>query len=338
MNGREKTNSPSPAQHQAQRACERPDPHQLSVSLMRFSFAQMAFLLALFLALPAFAVDAPFVVQAAPVNPLGSRAAPAEKGAPAGYSVAVSTDSGKSLVTQKPNKTSVKAALEATLPDLAGYFDQRPAIGSAYQNAKDTSSGGATFSSTLDGHAVRGIISVKLQDGGAKVAIVFGRADAPKSEWEKLMAAPAQQASTTAPANAGQASGAPASNAALTEYDYPDGTGSIGLPEGWTTQAQSAAGGVAIRGPANQVIFVHNAVTVQTPDSPIVLGQQRAEAQLAEMNRSLAQRYSRLNSASETHFLTAPRSPSASSSPPRRFRRMCPTQSSPSPTTPSRKH
>src|ERR1035441_8228995 len=259
----------------------------MKLTLISFPFAQMPFLLALLLA---FTADAQFVGQSAPANPLGSGATPAENSAPAGYTVEVSTGSGKSLVTQKPNIASVKAALEATLPDLAGYFGQRPAIGSAFQNAKDTSSGGATFSSTLGGHAVRGIISVKLQDGGAKVAIVFGRADAPKGEWEKLMAAPARQASPTAPANAGQAGSAPAANVALTEYDYPDGTGSIGLPEGWTTQAQSAAGGVAIKGPANQVIFVHNAVTVQTPDSPMVLGQQRADAQLAEMNRRQAQR------------------------------------------------
>ena len=229
----------------------------ISINLMRFPFAQMVFFLTLFLALLAFAVDAQLVGQSVPVNPLGLGAAPA------GYTVAVSTGPGKSLVTEKPNIASVKAALEATLPDLAGYFGQRPAIGSAYQNAKDTSSGGATFSSTLDGHAVRGIISVKLRDGSAKVAIVFGRADAPKREWEKLMTAPAQQASTTAPAKKGQAGRTSAANVALTEYDYPDGTGSIGLPEGWTTQAQSAADGVAIKGPANQVIFVHNAVTVQ---------------------------------------------------------------------------
>jgi len=146
---------------------------------MRFPFAQMPFILTLFLALLAFTADAQFVGQSAPANPLGSGAAPAENSAPAGYTVEVSTGSGKSLVTEKPNIASVKAALEATLPDLAGYFGQRPVIGSADQNAKDTSSGGATFSSTLDGHAVRGIISVKLRDGGAKVAIVFGRADAP---------------------------------------------------------------------------------------------------------------------------------------------------------------
>src|ERR1039457_5468946 len=196
----------------------------ISINLMRFPFVPMAFFLTLFLALLAFAADAQFVGQSVPVNPLGSGAAPAENGAPAGYIVEVSTGSGKSLVTEKPNIASVKAALEATLPDLAGYFGQRPAIGSAYQNAKDTSSGGATFSSTLDGHAVRGIISVKLRDGAAKVAIVFGRADAPKGEGEKLMTAPARQAITTAPPKADQAGGTSAPNVALTEYYYPDGT------------------------------------------------------------------------------------------------------------------
>src|ERR1039457_1195478 len=72
----------------------------ISINLMRFPFAQMVFFLTLFLALLAFAVDAQLVGQSVPVNPLGLGAAPA------GYTVAVSTGSGKSLVTEKPNIAS----------------------------------------------------------------------------------------------------------------------------------------------------------------------------------------------------------------------------------------
>jgi hypothetical protein len=98
--------------------------------------------------------------------------------------------------------------------------------------------------------------------------------------------APTPQASAASP----QGNDVPTANLPLTEYDYPDGTGSIGLPDGWTTQGQSAIGGVAIKGPANQVIFIHNPVIIQAPDSPAVAAQQRTDAQTAQMNQRLAQR------------------------------------------------
>src|SRR5277367_6209364 len=52
---------------------------------------------------------------------------------PAGYSVITTTDFGKALFAEKPDATSVTAALESTLPDLAKYFDARPTIKGAYE-------------------------------------------------------------------------------------------------------------------------------------------------------------------------------------------------------------
>ena len=43
---------------------------------------------------------------------------------------------------------------------------------------------------------------------------------------------------------------------ALKEYSFPDGTGSVGLAEGWTTTAQTCMGGFEIKGPADQAIYL----------------------------------------------------------------------------------
>lgn len=226
-------------------------------------------------------------------SPSSSASTPAASDLPAGYSLAASTDSGKSLVTQKPKIASVQAALMATFPDLETYFGNRPQIGSAYQDAHDSTSGGATFSATYHNQPVRGIVSCKLHDGGAAIAVVFGRTDAPKSDWEKLMKptppadAPAGQPAEAAPA-------IPVADAApaipLKEYDYPDGTGSVGLADGWTTHSQSACDPTAITGPADQIVVLHNSANVATPDSMVVRQRQR----LLDMQAQNAANYARM--------------------------------------------
>jgi hypothetical protein len=209
----------------------------------------------------------------------------ASSDAPVGYTVEVSTDTGKSLVTKKSNVTTVMAALLATFPDLQTYFGNQPTIGSAYQDAHDSSTGGATFSATYQGQPIRGIVSCKLHDGGASISVIFARTNAPKADWEKLMAAPTAQANAAAPTGAGQTGaqatvpGTPADSSkfagSLTDYSYADGTGSVGLADGWKTQSQSALDPTPIIGPADQVVMLHNSVNVSPTDSPAVLQRQR---------------------------------------------------------------
>jgi hypothetical protein len=249
------------------------------------------------------------VALVAPISILGcnktepAAAASPAADAPIGYTVAASTDSGKSLITQKSNVSTVQAALLATLPDLAAYFDAKPTIGSAYQDAHDSTTGGTTFSDTLNGQPVRGLVSCKLHDGGASIAVVYGRTDAPKADWEKLMKPPAQQADAAAPGSAAAAPGAAASPAAsvpgtpdsnpavsLTEYDYADGTGSVGLVTSWTTQSQSAIDPTVVVGPADQVVVLHNSVNVATPDSMAVRQRQRLLDMQAQNAANFAQR------------------------------------------------
>src|ERR1700722_7250394 len=101
---------------------------------MRFIFAQLGLLSAFLMAIPTLAANAPDST-----NPLSA------------YTVEVSTNCGQSLIAHKPDATTVDAALQSTVHDLAAYFGANPAIGSAFQSAKDPNSGGATFSATLNG-------------------------------------------------------------------------------------------------------------------------------------------------------------------------------------------
>jgi hypothetical protein len=231
----------------------------------------------------------PLAAPAAPANPLATGSAPGD--APAGYTVITSTASGKSIATQKPNVTRLNDAFIATFSDLATYFGTRPTLDSAVQNAKDPTVGNATFSVTLNGQNNRGIVSCKLHDGSASISIVYGQADAPKSDWDKLMAPPAPTAApapqqAAAPAQPGEVA---AANIPLTEYDYPDGTGSIGLATGWTTQSQSADDPTAVVGPADQTVMLHSSVMVMTPDSPVVAQRQRLQSQTQQMEQNMPQ-------------------------------------------------
>ena len=48
--------------------------------------------------------------------------------------------------------------------------------------------------------------------------------------------------------------GQPLAGVPMHEYAFPDGTGSIQLPEGWKTSAQTCIHGVRIEGPAGQTV------------------------------------------------------------------------------------
>lgn len=215
--------------------------------------------------------------QSDPVNPLAAPSvASAAANALPGYTDIASTDFGKTLSTQKEGVASIQAALEATFPDLTRYFGVKPVIGSSYQDAKDPKSGGATFSSTLNGQPVKGIVSCKLSDKGAAIAVIYARADTSKMEWDKLMAPPPQNAARAVISN----SGIP-----MHEYDFPDGTGSIGLAEGWVTDAKSVLHRIIVVGPDHQKLDLADNVMVNTEDSPAVQFARQSDA-VANQNQA----------------------------------------------------
>jgi hypothetical protein len=229
-------------------------------------------------------------MSAAAGNPLGgASASPDAAGPVAGYSVVTSTDFGKAMYTKKTGVPSVTAALMAAIPDLSHYFDGRPDIKGAYEDQKNHQSGGAIFAATLKGQAMKGVISCKLTDGNAGVTVVYCRTDAPQAEWAKLSAAPQAPAQAqAAPDSAGAAASASAppdlskvlgDNAQVVQF--PDGTGSITIPDGWKTNAQSALSPIGVQGPADQSVFIGSSRMIYTPDAPFIKmvkqNQQRAQ-------------------------------------------------------------
>jgi hypothetical protein len=236
-------------------------------------------------------------------NPLAQPAG--GKDAPDGYTVVATTDSGKSWVTTKTGITSVQSALEATLPELARFFGAKISIGRAYENVNDHNSGGATFTSTQNGQPIRGIISAKLADNqGATVAVIFARSDAPKADWDKLANPSGGAQAQDSPAQ-GNSGGSPTLDEAAIDakvaaaakvlgdsakvYQYPDGTGSIILADGWTTQAKSMLDATFIKGPADQSIGINAGVIIQSPDSPMMKMMAQNEAMAAKNAAAMKQ-------------------------------------------------
>jgi hypothetical protein len=208
-------------------------------------------------------------LDAEPEQPPGgstSKASKATSQLPAGYEVVTATELGKKLVAHKAGATSVPKALSAALRDLAPLFDSPPTRKGAFADTKAQHWGAASFTAQLQGQPVNGVVSCATGDQGADLVVTYCRADAPNSEWSKLGGVLA--ASPGLPAGL-----------KLTTYQFPDGTGSIQLPDGWQTTAQSCIKGFQVRGPANQLITISMSRTVDIPNSLAV----QTEVRLARM-------------------------------------------------------
>ena len=112
---------------------------------------------------------------------------------------------------------------------------QRSAEPSPIRN--DAHSGGAFFTAKINGQDIKGSIFCGVGEKGAAVSIVYDRKDAPADEWDKLISSLPTKTKTQV-------------------YQFPDGTGSVELPEGWKTTNQSVVGGVKCidRAPPGQVV------------------------------------------------------------------------------------
>jgi hypothetical protein len=224
----------------------------------------------------------PLAVSPTPGTDAGAPAASSAAGnngdvpgdVPQGYTVAASTESGRVMLASKPPFGSLAAALQATMPELAHYFDGRPKIIRGYQDTKDPNHGGVSFTATLKGQPVNGLVACKLTAQASAITVVYCKAGATAADWAKLRSGPTQATAEGAPA---------AAPVALHPYQFPDGTGVIGLADGWTTNARSCNGQVVITGPANQAITMGFVVNVVTPDSMAVRRNQQFNQQAQRM-------------------------------------------------------
>jgi hypothetical protein len=201
-----------------------------------------------------------------PANPLAETAqsSQTQSNPTAGASISdarvlASTDSGKTLFIPRSGAKSAQAALEATLSDLTKLFGQKPAVTGAFADAQENSRGGAMFTVTSHGRPLRGVI---LCGGGAQgeaVTVTYAAANAAPAEWATLTAAlPRQEKMQT--------------------VHFPDDSGSVDLPDQWTTDNQTVMGGVLVKGPADEKVSLSQGLEIVTPDSMAVRMQQQLEA------------------------------------------------------------
>jgi nucleoid DNA-binding protein len=220
------------------------------------------------------------------INPLA--AAPAAAAPPstqsadalAKYTIINSSDVGRSLLREIPDVKTTTAALRIAFPDLANYFGARPTILGGYEDQRDHKSAFVSFSAQLNGQALKGFVTTKLRDDGAVVFIVFGRENATKAEWAQLTAKPAVSSAT---AGGSENGGEPdlqtqMAQVPLKPYTFPDGTGAVGLAEGWTTNAQTESN-LLITGPADQRVRMAFGGMLYTPDSFMVRQNQQTGGQ-----------------------------------------------------------
>jgi len=187
-------------------------------------------------------------------------AASAASAATPKYRLVNATEAGKAFVTHRRDAPTLQAALRLTRDDITTYVGSPPSVFSAYGDARDPSSGGATFMAMAGGVLLKGLVTIKLGEKSTRVAVVFVRADAPGDALGHLL---------QPPSSSGEGAPGAASTAALRTYNFPSGVGSIGLAEGWTTNSKGDGRGTFLQGPGDQAIAMNMSFTVQTPQSPM---------------------------------------------------------------------
>lgn len=196
----------------------------------------------------------------APAQPAGQTPQQAEAGLPAGYTALASTATGRALFAQKTDATTVQAALRGTLADLATVFDGKPKVAGAFADAKQGQQGGASFTGTIKGQAIKGFILCGIGDKGAAMSIVYDAADAPQADWAQL-------------------TGALPQNVKWTSYDIGNGAGSISLPADWKLGRTTQLGAVMATGPKGQAVDLGDGAEIVTPDNWLVKGYEQQVAQ-----------------------------------------------------------
>lgn len=142
-----------------------------------------------------------------------------------------STGAG-SVYADLPGTRTIEDAVKAAIHGAPG-FDARPQITGAFAD-RDGKKGGAAFTAMVGGKPVKGSVLVGIDDKGATAAITF--ADAPTTP----------QLQTTSLAG---------------------GSGTVGVPSGWTLTSSTQFGNAVIDGPERQRVLLGASFEIVEPGS-----------------------------------------------------------------------
>jgi hypothetical protein len=214
---------------------------------------------------PATPIQPPATLTQPPAVPVGT--APQSNGEKFGdFSVLGSTHTGKTLFIKLPTAQTLESAITQTADELGNVCDGKPALTGAFANAQTKTQGGAILTAKLKGADIRGVIFCGVGPEGGSATVIIATADAPKDDVATLfgfMPAPIK----------------------LQTHNFPDGSGSVGLPDGWTTPDQSASFGFTAIGPAGQSVgFAHTAVMYYPNSSIVRMAQQTYAIQMQNYN------------------------------------------------------
>jgi hypothetical protein len=196
--------------------------------------------------------------------------APSDQTPTGEFSVLGSTQAGRTLFLELPDARDAESVITRTADALVKIFDAKPSLSGAFADSKTKRRGGALFTAKLKGHDLRGWIFFSLGDKASSASVVYSSADASQADISTLFAAlPAQ--------------------VKMKEHPFPDGSGSIDLPPGWTTPTQTLATPLIVKGPAGQTVAQGIFINVNTPDCRLTqLAKQTYQMKVDNYNRMLA--------------------------------------------------
>ena len=148
------------------------------------------------------------------------------------------------IVSQRPAR-SATAALAQGIAEVAGAFDAKPTLMGAFRDVRDQTAE-AGFRTTLRRVPVSGIAFADVSGGVARVGFAFDNMQAPATGVLRLL----QQAGHI-PADSG---GGPGN---WRTEQYPDGSGTVRLPEGWQI-VSAVKGAMDAAGPQGRIFKAIN--------------------------------------------------------------------------------
>ena len=154
------------------------------------------------------------------------------------------------IVAQRPAR-SATAALAQGIAEVAGAFDTKPALLGAFRDVRDQTAE-AGFRTTLRRVPVSGISFADVSGGIARVGFAFDNQQAPAAGILRLL----QQAGHIPAGSGGAAGGTPGN---WRTVQYPDGSGTVRLPEGWQI-VSAVKGAMDAAGPQGRIF---KAISIQ---------------------------------------------------------------------------
>jgi hypothetical protein len=187
-------------------------------------------------------------------KPADAAAAPdaaAEVIPPDGKVLAV-TPSGKTLFFVFPDAKDAATGIRAVVGPINKRLGTNVTLGKAFADTKNPACGSGSFTVTVGADNYTGTILCGPAKTGEAVSVVYMKKGASTpGDFATLMNALPTVVETET-------------------YNYPDGSGSIEIPKGWTVKNKTLADPLFVTGPNHQVLLMGLGIGVQAPDSPLM--------------------------------------------------------------------